>query len=343
MSSADSNYVSTRRIHALQVIGVACLLLDLVSPKVACAQDPQQSWTGPKMRVAVVSFSGAAFKEDVKKDRDSRTTTIALPPPADFAIGLTEMLTTELVKTGRFVVVERASIKEVTGEQDFGASGRVNKETAAPQGKIIGAQTLITGDITEFTYNQTSMGGKLKILKTVQAKSERVTAMVALDIRLVDAATGEVIFSKRSEGRASMSGASAELTRGDSEFSISKYQNTPLGRASREAIAGAVASIVSELKEVPWAGRIVEVREGLIYVNAGAEQGIRPGMEFDIYNQQPALVDPETGKKLGTPDRKIGSVKVNQVEDKYCVAEPTAGVGFQRNHLVRFKGQTQKP
>lgn len=336
------NFAHNKNVKALLIIAVVWLLLDPVSPCGASGQDKQPQ-PGPKLRIAVVNFSGAAFKEDVKKDRDSRTTTIALPPPADFAIGLTEMLTTELVKTGRFIVVERATIKEVTGEQDFGASGRVNKETAAQKERIIGAATLITGDITEFTYNQTSLGGKLKLLKTINAKSDRVTAMVALDIRLVDAVTSEVIFSKRAEGKASMTGASAELTRGAQEFSLSKYQNTPLGHASREAIAGAVAAIVSEMKSVPWSGRIIDVREGMIYINAGAEQGIRPGIEFDVYIQQPALVDSETGRTLGTPDRKIGSLRVSQVEDKYCVAEVTAGSGFQRNHLVRFKGQAQKP
>lgn len=337
------NFANSKKPGALLIFVAGCLLLGATLSKAGLGQDNRPAGLGPKMRVAVVNFSGTAFKEDVKKDRDSRTTTIALPPPADFAIGLTEMLTTELVKTGRFIVVERAAVKEVTGEQDFGSSGRVNAETGAKQGKIIGAQTLITGDITEFTYNQTSLGGKVRILKTVQAKADRVTAMVALDIRLIDATTGEVVFSKRSQGKAAMSGATGELTRGNSEFSLSKYQNTPLGHASREAIAGIVDTIVAEMKSVPWAGRVIDVRDGMVYINAGTEQGIRMGMEFDIFDQQQALIDPETGKSLGTPDRKVGSVRVHQVEDKYCAAEVVSGDTFKRNQLVRFKGQNEKP
>ena len=336
-------FAHNKNAAAALITALVWLLLDPVLPTGATLQEKQPTQPGPKLRIAVVNFSGAAFKEEVKKDHESRVTTIALPPPADFALGLTEMLTTELVKTGRFVVVERTSIKEVTGEQDFGASGRVNPETAAAQGKIIGAQTLITGEITEFTYNQTSLGGKLKLLKSINAKSDRVTAMVALDLRLIDAVTGEVVFSKRVQGQASMSGASAELTRGAQEFSLAKYQNTPLGHASREAIAGAVAAIVAEMKDRPWSARVIDTRDGLVYINAGAQQGVRPGMEFDVYLQQPALVDPETGKTLGTPDRKVGSVKINLVEEKYCVAEVIGGSGIQRNQLVRFKGQAQRP
>lgn len=322
-------------------LALLCLLMLL--PRAAFGQKEAETWTGPKMRIAVMNLSGTAFREYVKEDRDSRTTTIALRPPAEFALGLTEMLTTELARTGRFIVVERASIKDVTGEQDFGASGRVNKETAAARGSVIGAQTLITGDITEFTYNQTSVGGSFKPIKILKAKTDRVTAMVALDIRLIDAVTSEVIFSQRSEGKSTMNGASAELTRGDQGFSISGFKNTPLGHASREAIEGAVAAIVSGMKQVPWSGRIIDVREGLVYINAGSEQGIRPAMEFDIYTQQPPLVDPDTGKNLGAPDRKVGSVRVSTVEDKYSVAEITSGSGLARNHLVRFRGQPQKP
>jgi hypothetical protein len=66
-------------------------------------------------------------------------------------------------------------------------------------------------------------------------------------------------------------------------------------------------------------------------------------MEFDVYAQQQALVDPETGKTLGTPDRKVGSIRVVEVEEKYSVAEAIDGTGFKRNHLVRFRGQSQKP
>ncbi len=299
--------------------------------------------SAPKLRIAVQDLSGSALKFQTTDQENISTTTVALPPPAEFARGLTEMLTTALVETERFIVLERAAIDKVTGEQDFGASGRVNQETAAASGKIIGAQLLITGDITEFTYNQTSVGGTFKPIKILKAKSDRVTAMVALDLRLIDAVTGEVVFSRRSEGKASMSGASAELTRGNQEFSIGGFKNTPLGQASREAITGAVTAILSSLKEVAWSGRIVDVRDGLVYINAGAEQGVRSGMEFEVYAQQPALVDPDTGKTLGQPERKIGVLRIQSVEDKYAVAEIISGSGFARNHLLRLKGQAGKP
>ncbi|MEW6129383.1 MAG: CsgG/HfaB family protein [Acidobacteriota bacterium] len=316
----------------------------LISPTQAIALRQQPNLTyAPKLRIAVVDFSGSAFKETTQRDRNSRTTTVSLPAPAEFALGLTEMLTTELLNTGRFIITERAKVREVLGEQDFGASGRVNKETAAAKGKIIGAELLITGDITEFTYNRSSLGGTFKPLKILKAQSERVTAMVALDIRLIDATTGEVTFAHRSEGKAAMTGVSADLTRNHQEFSISSYENTPLGQASREAIEGALTAIIAQIKKTPWAGRVIDVRNDLVYINVGADFGIRAGMEFDIYEPQDPLIDPTTGKTLGTPDRKMATIKIVTVEEKYSVAEVLTGEGIKRNHLVRFKGQPQKP
>lgn len=307
------------------------------------AQQSTENWPGPKIRIAVMDLSGAALKSQTTYQTGSTSTTIAIPPPAEFALGLTEMLTTALVKTSRFVVVERAAVEKIINEQNLGASGQVNPETAAAKGKIIGAQSLVTGEITEFSYRQSSIGGSINPINILKAKSDRVTAMVALDIRMIDATTGEVLFSRRAKGTASMTGVAAELTQGDRNFSASASANTPLGRASRQAIEEAVAAILAGAKKVPWSGRIVDVRDGQIYINAGTEIGVQPGMEFDVFEQKEALVDPASGKSLGTPDRRIGSISAQVVEDKYSIAKATEGGEFKRNQLLRFKGQAQKP
>jgi len=48
----------------------------------------------------------------------------------DIGTGLSTMLTTALVNSNRFIVLERDVLDEVLREQDFGASGRVR---AAPK------------------------------------------------------------------------------------------------------------------------------------------------------------------------------------------------------------------
>jgi curli biogenesis system outer membrane secretion channel CsgG len=49
---------------------------------------------------------------------------------------LQDMLASELVSTKAFQVLERKELDAVLGEQDLGASGRVDKKTAAKIGKV---------------------------------------------------------------------------------------------------------------------------------------------------------------------------------------------------------------
>jgi curli biogenesis system outer membrane secretion channel CsgG len=60
------------------------------------------------------------------------------------------MLTSALVNSDRFVVVERAELKEILSEQELKAGGLVNKETGPKLGKLAGVQLLIYGAVTEF-------------------------------------------------------------------------------------------------------------------------------------------------------------------------------------------------
>src|SRR5262249_50854411 len=124
-------------------------------------------WRGPRLRVGVLDLAGSALQMQSATPPTTgiTSTTINLPAPADFGRGLTQMLTTELVDQKQFVVLERAQLDKLVAEQDLAASGRVNRETAVALGTTIGAQALISGDITEFSYQQSSVGSKLSIIK----------------------------------------------------------------------------------------------------------------------------------------------------------------------------------
>ncbi|MFN2383991.1 MAG: CsgG/HfaB family protein [Gemmatimonadota bacterium] len=328
----------TRRGGAVLSIGAGIVLAALCAAPLAA-----QSLKGPRLRVGVMDLSGTAMTLQTGYTPTTTTTTISIPPPAEFARGLTEMLTTALVESGRFVVLERKAIQQALSEQDFGASGRVNAETAPAIGAAVGAQVLVTGDITEFSYNKSSVGGNISILRSVTGSAERLKAMVALDIRLIDAVTGEVVFSKRVEGDASATGVAADLQLEDQQFGTAMGSQSPLGKASREAIEDAVDAIEDGMKNVPWTGRVVDVRDADVYINAGSDSGMRVGQELSVFAQGESLVDPETGLQLGTPDTQIGAIKITQVEEKYSVAQVVRGEGFARGHLLRIAGEGAAP
>jgi len=57
-------------------------------------------------------------------------------------------LTTSILKTGNLRIVSRQRISQILSELDFQMSGYVSDETAQSIGKMIGAQTVISGSIT---------------------------------------------------------------------------------------------------------------------------------------------------------------------------------------------------
>src|SRR3990172_1564881 len=115
--------------------------------------------------------------------------------------GLTEMLMTELFKTNRFIMVERAALAEIVKEQELGQTGLVVKDTVTKVGRLLGAELLITGAVTEFEASAKGGGGGLAFSGfafNLKANSSHV----AVDIRLVDAATGQILKSFNADGHA---------------------------------------------------------------------------------------------------------------------------------------------
>jgi hypothetical protein len=164
-----------------------------------------------------------------------------------------------------------------------------------------------------------------------------------MDLRLVDATTGQVVASVRGEGKASATGIAANFQTADQNLGAGGQAQTPLGQASRAAITNAIAGIVQGMQKVPWSGRVVDVRGTQVYINAGATQGVTTGMTFDIYSQGEQLVDPETHLKLGTPDARVGAVTIVSVAPQYAVGQINDGTGMKRNDVVRYKGSGNAP
>lgn len=334
-------------MRSLSALASAVVLLGASVP--AHAQNGERA---QKLRVAVMDLSGSALKlqsttvqsgppqPPYGQPQQSQTTiTIAIPPPTEFARGLTEMLTSVLVKSGRFQVLERAALQQIQQEQSIGASGATTRETAARQGALLGAQALITGDIAGFSYQKSTLGGSLtNVVKGLSVASEKVSAEVIIDLRLIDASTGEVIYSAKGSGKASQVGVAADLTRAEKSYSADATFTTPLGQASRSAIQDAVVELMLGMPKIAWTGRVIDVRNGVVYLNATAADGMAPGLELEVYAQQEALVDPETGKSLGAPEELVGTIVVQTVKETFSTAKvTTGGAAPARGNVIRFK------
>ena len=331
------------RTSLRRTIGALIGLSLAVGPSPLSAQGIGVSPEVGKLRLAVMDLSGSALRilqtQGAMPQGGTQTSqTISLPPPPEFARTLTEMLTTTLVSTDRFVVLERQQMQAIIAEQDLNTSGRVNKETGAQQGHIIGAQAMITGDISGYSYTQQALGGStLNVVRGLKLSGSRVSAMVNIDLRMVDAATGEVLGAAKGSGSTSATGVAADLTKEDQQISSSGSWATPLGEASRGAIKKAVEQLIAGMREPKWSAKIVDVRDGVVYLNAGKDGGVETGLVLEVYETQPALIDPDTGKNLGAPDKLLGEIQVENVQAGFSTAKVVSGGGFARNNVVRRK------
>lgn len=248
--------------------------------------------------------------------------------------GMQEMMATSLVNSGRFTVLERQDLSAVLAEQDLGASGRTGDGAAAAIGKLGKAQILISGAVTEFEEKKGGEGAGIGIAG-FRIGGSHEQAHVAINVRIYDTSSGEVLDSIRVEGSADAGGLSLGYSHSDFSGDLGGFRKTPLGKATAEAIDEAVKRIVSRLKSVPWQGKLIKADGAKVFINAGTEGGMSNGLEFDVYRQGEALVDPDTGMTLGADTEKIGRVKVTDAKEKYSVAEIVSGTGMQRGDLVR--------
>jgi curli biogenesis system outer membrane secretion channel CsgG len=242
------NYRTTRLILGLALIamlgdafaqaGTTVRVRDSSNRSIADAQ--ADAYNGPKARIAVARFEN--------KTADSQNW--YSPSIGD---GMADMLTTALVNSGRYIVLERENLDTVLTEQDLGASGRIRSDTAAAIGEIEGAELLIVAAVTEFDGNSGGTsgsigGGRLGRAFGALAGGSR-SAHMAIDLRVVDATTSRVLAATSVEGEAkdfNLGGALGGYT-GNYALggSLSGWANTPREKALREVIEASVDYVIS--------------------------------------------------------------------------------------------------
>jgi curli biogenesis system outer membrane secretion channel CsgG len=105
-----------------------------------------------------------------------------------------DVFVTELVKSGKFRVVEREQLQALMEEKSLTLSGDVDPATAVKVGKLLGVNYLLTGAVTE--YGVTDKGGHAPGLGRLPGFSAGKRDFVAaLNARLIDTSTGEVVWA----------------------------------------------------------------------------------------------------------------------------------------------------
>jgi curli biogenesis system outer membrane secretion channel CsgG len=335
----------------MKITALACLLLALASPlmaqenaKTVSAKPPAKldlpAFFGPKKRAVVAPLEvkvNAVATTVTTPSGNTSVVSLDLAQPTDFGTGLTEMLITTLVQSNRFIVLDRQALEDIARERSLGDT---DPNTVAKAGNLLGAQVLIKGAVTELSFKRSGAGANL-VSEVVDGSVANSVATVAIDLRIVDVATGEVLESVRAEGRVGSKAMTLNLKKEDIKFGIAAFDNGPLGFAVRRAVDEAVKKISNRAERIPWQARVVQVTDESgavkVYLNFGSNAGLKVGDLLEVTRPGAVLIDPETSIVLGRADgKKMGLVRIESIRDKFSIAVPVEGEGFEREDVVRI-------
>jgi len=199
-------------------------------------------YSGPKARIAVADFEAKAAKAT-----------------GEIGSGLREMLITALMNSNRFSVLERQALGAIMQEQELSASGAAQPGTQVQRGQIKTADLIVTAAVTEFepqaSGGAAGIGGGGGVGSGVLGGilgAMLNKAHMALDIRIVDTSTSEVLAATRVQGEASdiaggfMTGFMGGWGLG---AGLGAYANTPMEKAIRICIIEAVRYISNTIPQ----------------------------------------------------------------------------------------------
>lgn len=193
----------------------------------------------------------------------------------------------KLVASGKFILLERSDAEAVAQEVADGAS----------EGSIK-ADYVILGSVTEFGRKTTGQTGLFTAEKTQQVEA-------AVNLRLVDVATGIATYSEEAKGYANNVSKSTLGLGGSSGYDAS------LGdKAISAAIDQLVENIINKCSDKPWRTYLISMDQDGTIIAGGASQGLSVGDRFDIYSKGKKVKNPQTGGFIELPGKKVGALVV---------------------------------
>ncbi len=291
------------------------------------------SYSGRKARLGVLevdnnstanSFSITTTAGNV--DYSSATTGVPVN-------GIEAIVIDSLAQTGRFRLVERTELGSILDEQDLSTSGRIAKPSGAATGNVLGAEYLVQVVITDYESNTSGKSGgvggllKSKVPLLGGIGGGKSSGRVGLNVRLIDAETSEIVFTKQIESVIS----ETNLSFGGIGFGsdailggfMSSYSKTPIGQAVIAGINEGTYELIKQVGAKPAEGTVVKADPGQIYTNLGIDS-VSVGDVLRVMRMGEELIDPDTGISLGGSMTTIGEIQVTQVQEKFSIASPTS-------------------
>ncbi len=266
----------------------------------------------------------------------------------DIGKGISDLIVTELVTDGTYRVIERKHLDTILAEQNFSNSDRANPSTAAQIGKVLGVNAMIVGSITQFGTEKKKRGiggafGRIGGFGASNVGTQKGKAKVAIDARMVDINTGEILAVAKGTGESSRSGfmlggaggGSGGFGAGGVQMGSRDFRETILGEAVLAAVAELSAKLIDQNDRLPEItikvdGLVADVAGSTVILNVGTPQGVRAGQILRVLRVTRTVKDPATGRVLREIDDEVGKIRIDKADDVSSVGtliEGTAKTG----------------
>lgn len=215
-----------------------------------------------------------------------------------------DILSTKLGASNKFLLLERNDLSALLEECQKGGNAA----------STIGADYMIIGSITEFGRKDTGKTGVFTAQKTQ-------TVEAAVSIRLVDVATGLIIYSDEAKGSAELTSKTTLGIGGKAGFDA-----TLSDKAISEAIGQLVENIINKCTNNPWKTYFLSYDADGVLIAGGKTQGIKEGMTFSVMTKGKKVKNPQTGIMITLPGKSVGTAKVTSTggdtpETEYSMVE----------------------
>ena len=199
-----------------------------------------------------------------------------------------DILSAKLAASGKFMLLERSDLAALLEEAKKGDNALAT----------IGADYMIIGSITEFGRKNVGKSGAF-----TSTKSQVVEA--AVSVRLVEVATGLIIYSDEGKGMAELTTKTTLGVGGRADYDASLSD-----KAISEAIGQLVENIINKCTDSPWKTYFLSYDADAVLIAGGKSQGLKEGMEFEVKTQGKKVKNPQTGIMITLPGKTVGTATI---------------------------------
>jgi curli biogenesis system outer membrane secretion channel CsgG len=303
-----------------------------------------------KRRVAIMPFSYGAVSSEVGT--------------LDVGKGIVSLIITRLVNDGTYSVIEREMLDSILKEQNLSVSDRADPATACKIGKLLSVDAIIVGTVTQFGFENKNMN----VGAAASAASSYIPYVggfgfgglgvrkgkckVAIDARMVDINTSEILAAVNGSGESKRGGVSmfggggggGGGGSGSFDMGSSGFASTIAGEATLAAVDAICTQLVGLASKIPdnqsvaamnVQGKIADVTGGTVILNVGKGNGLVVGDNLQVERAYKTVKDPTSGKVIKELTATIGVVTLTQVDPDSATGNVIKGGGLRVGDNVR--------